>query len=291
MEMNSPHDKAVQAILYGHSCAMRLKMRLDHFNMAESGPVSSYDLAKSIVDCFSNAISILSVKPKSEDEQFSDLSSRDSSPPPPQGSPSKKRKIESTNSSANWRDDSPDPIYYDGYLWRKYGQKCIKKSAHQRSYYRCSYNIDHNCGARKHEQKIKDNPPVYRTTYFGQHTCKTNHNLDAIFTAVQGPLDDSKSAKMIRFGKDLDQEKEHHSNGFSLSVKHEEEESIREQTMDQYHEIASNNQDCQHVIKEDLSSPSDSYPPPSSSGSESAEFDSDLLFDNPDWDRFDQFYF
>ncbi|EOA19531.1 hypothetical protein CARUB_v10002472mg [Capsella rubella] len=290
MEMNSPHEKAVKAILYGHSCAMTLKRRLDHSKMAEAGPVSSYELAKSIVDCFSNAISILSDKPKSEDDQFSVLSSRDSSPlPPPQGSPSKKRKIDNTNSSANWRDDSPDPIYFDGYLWRKYGQKCIKKSEHQRSYYRCSYNIDHNCGARKHEQKIKDNPPVYRTTYFGHHTCKTNHNLDAIFTSVQEPLDDSKSAQMIHFGvKDL--KKESPSNGFSLSVKHEEDIIISEQNMDQYRETTStiNDQDCQHV----LSSPSGSYPPSSSSGSESAEFDPDLLFDNLDsWDRYDQFYF
>ncbi|CAD5332385.1 unnamed protein product [Arabidopsis thaliana] len=289
MEMNSPHEKAVQAIRYGHSCAMRLKRRLNH-PMADCRPLSSYDLAKSIVESFSNAISILSAKPETEDDQFSDLSSRDSSPPP-QGSPSKKRKIDSTNSSENWRDDSPDPIYYDGYLWRKYGQKSIKKSNHQRSYYRCSYNKDHNCEARKHEQKIKDNPPVYRTTYFGHHTCKTEHNLDAIFIAGQDPLDDFKSTQMIRFGKDQDQEKESRSNGFSLSVKHEED-IIKEQAIDQYREITSNDQDCQDVIEEYLSSPSGSYPPSSSSGSESADFNSDLLFDNPDsWDRYDQFYF
>ena len=89
MEINSPHEKAVQAIRYGHSCAMRLKRRLNH-PMADGGPLSSYDLAKSIVESFSNAISILSAKPETEDDQFSDLSSRDSSPPP-QGSPSKKR--------------------------------------------------------------------------------------------------------------------------------------------------------------------------------------------------------
>jgi hypothetical protein len=160
-----------------------------------------------------------------------------------------------------------------------------------RSYYRCSYNKDHNCEARKHEQKIKDNPPVYRTTYFGHHTCKTEHNLDAIFIAGQDPLDDFKSTQMIRFGKDQDQEKESRSNGFSLSVKHEED-IIKEQAIDQYREITSNDQDCQDVIEEYLSSPSGSYPPSSSSGSESADFNSDLLFDNPDsWDRYDQFYF
>lgn len=90
MKMNSPHEKAMQAILYGHSCAMRLKLRLDD-PMADDGSISSYDLAKSIVDCFSNALSVLSDKPKSEDDQFSDLLSRNSSPPHSQRSQSKKR--------------------------------------------------------------------------------------------------------------------------------------------------------------------------------------------------------
>ncbi|VVB16819.1 unnamed protein product [Arabis nemorensis] len=289
--MNSPHEKAVKAILYGHSCAMRLKMRLDD-PMADSGSVSSYDLAKSIVDCFSNAISVLSDKPKSEDDQFSDLSSMDSPPPHPQKKQSKKRKIDSTNSSENWRDDSPDPLYDDGFLWRKYGQKSIKKSHHQRSYYRCSYNIDHNCEARKHEQKIKDNPPVYRTTYFGQHTCKISHNQDDIFTSVLDPVDDVKSAKMIRFGNDLDREKEtSHSSGFSISVKHEED-VVKEEIIDQYHEITDDQDYCQNMIQENQLSPSGSYTPLSSSGSESVVFDSDLLLDNFDsWDRYDQFDF
>ncbi|CAH2072156.1 unnamed protein product [Thlaspi arvense] len=299
--MNSPHEKAVQAIIYGHSCAMRLKVQLGD-PMAENGSVSSYDLAKSIVNCFSNAIAILSDKPNTEDDQFSDLSSRDSSPPPPpppppppasQRSHSKKRKISSTNSSEKWKNDSPDPMYHDGFLWRKYGQKSIKKSDHQRSYYRCSYNIDHACGARKHEQKIKDNPPVYRTTYFGHHTCKVNQNQDAIFTAVRDPVNDLESARMIRFGEDIDQEKESHSSGFSLSVKHEED-IINKETVDQCREITGDDQDCQHVIEEINQSPpsGSSYAPPSSSGSESDMFDSDLLVENLNlWDFYDQFDF
>lgn len=82
LKMNSPHEKVVQAILYGHSCAKRLKLWLED-PMADDRSVSSYDLAKSIVHCFSNAISILSDQPKSEDDQVSDLSSMDSSPPLP----------------------------------------------------------------------------------------------------------------------------------------------------------------------------------------------------------------
>ncbi|CAN7038222.1 unnamed protein product, partial [Brassica rapa subsp. trilocularis] len=296
--MNTSHEKAVQAILYGQSCAKRLKLQLDH-PMADGRSVSNYDLAKSIVHCFSSAISIFSDKPKSEDNLFSDLSSRDSSsssppPPLPQRSHSKKRKNNNTNSSENWRHDSPDPNYYDGFLWRKYGQKTIKQSKHQRSYYRCSYNIDHACGARKHEQKIKDNPPVYRTTYFGHHTCNINHNQDAGLTTVGDSVNDLENSRMIWFGEDLDQEKESHTSGLSVSVKHEEG-SIKEETMDQsrHRGITSHDKDCQNVIKENHQpSPSGSYTPPSSSGSEIDMFDSDLLVEDLDlWDRYDMYLF
>ncbi|KAL0887332.1 hypothetical protein Bca101_011315 [Brassica carinata] len=290
--MNSPHEKAMQAILYGHSCAKQLKLRLEE-PMADDRSVSSCDLATSIVHCFSSAISILSDKPKSEDDQVSDLSSMDSSPPLPQISHSKRRKSNSTNSTKNRRDDSPDP-YYDGFQWRKYGQKSIKNTKYERSYYRCSYNIDHACGARKHEQQIKDNPPVYRTTYFGHHTCRINNNHDAVFAAVRDQVDDVGSSRIIRFGKELDQEKGSHSTGFSLSVKHEES-IIKEQTTDQYREITGDDKDCQHVIAENQSSDSSlssSYTPPSSSVSETDMFDSDLLLNNLDsWDRYGLFDF
>lgn len=92
-------------------------------------------------------------------------------------------------------------------------------------------------------------------------------------------MDDLKSAKMIRFGRENEIS---HSSGFSLSLEHEED-MIKEETIDQ---------DCQHVMEENQSSPSGSYTPLSSSGSESVVFDSDLLLDNFDsWDRYDQFDF
>ncbi|CAH8362328.1 unnamed protein product [Eruca vesicaria subsp. sativa] len=293
MKMNSSHENALESILYGHCCAKRLKLRLDD-PMAEDKSTSNYDLAKSIVHCFSSAISIFSDKPKPEDDLFSDLSSRDSHPPPPrQRSHSKKRKNNDTNSSENWSRDSSDPNYYDGFLWRKYGQKTIKKSKHQRSYYRCSYNIDHACGARKHEQKIKDNPAVYRTTYFGHHTCNINYNQDAGFTTLGDPVNDLENSRMIRFGNDLDQEKESYKSGFSLSVKHEDN-IIKEETMDQYRGITySDDKDCQNVMENTHQlSPSGSYTSPSSSGSEIDMFDANLLAEGLDLlDRYDIYDF
>ncbi|CAF1889512.1 unnamed protein product, partial [Brassica napus] len=305
--MNTSHEKAVQAILYGHSCAKRLKLQLDH-PVADGRSVSNYDLAKSIVHCFSDAISIFSDKPKSKDDVFSDLSSRNYPPPLHQRSHSKKRKNNSTNSSENWRHDSPDPNYYDGFLWRKYGQKTIKQSKHQSGSTRGrvallvhardrffsiakllaphvatqiwahAYGLfeypgedlsvgctshpgirsvslidpDYACGARKHEPTIKDNPPVYRTTYFGHHTCNINQN--AGFTTIGDPVDNLENARIIRFGQDLDQE----TSCLSVSVKHEEG-IIIEETMDHCRGITGNDKDCQTVINENhQSSPSGS---------------------------------
>ncbi|GMN40634.1 hypothetical protein TIFTF001_009852 [Ficus carica] len=59
----------------------------------------------------------------------------------------------------------------DGHAWRKYGQKRIIKSKHPRNYYRCTHKYEQKCQATKQVQKIQDNPPMYKTTYFGHHTC------------------------------------------------------------------------------------------------------------------------
>ncbi|KAL7114864.1 hypothetical protein ACP275_04G148700 [Erythranthe tilingii] len=58
----------------------------------------------------------------------------------------------------------------DGHEWRKYGEKEVLGSKHPRSYFKCTHKI--GCRARKHVQKIQDDPPLFRTTYEGQHSCK-----------------------------------------------------------------------------------------------------------------------
>ncbi|CAA2968893.1 probable WRKY transcription factor 70 [Olea europaea subsp. europaea] len=60
----------------------------------------------------------------------------------------------------------------DGHAWRKYGQKPILNSPHPRSYFRCTHKFEQGCPATKHVQKIREDPPKYRTTYFDHHTCR-----------------------------------------------------------------------------------------------------------------------
>nr|WAJ60196.1 WRKY family protein 4 [Heracleum moellendorffii] len=64
----------------------------------------------------------------------------------------------------------------DGHAWRKYGQKSILNAKHPRHYYRCTHKFEQGCLATKQVQKTEEDPsPMYRTTYYGRHTCKPNY--------------------------------------------------------------------------------------------------------------------
>ncbi|KVH94953.1 probable WRKY transcription factor 70 [Cynara cardunculus var. scolymus] len=80
----------------------------------------------------------------------------------------KRRKIPWTSTKVT------STLVDDGYAWRKYGQKAIHHTNHQRSYYRCTYKFDQGCEATKQVQKTDDEPSKYKITYNGYHTCK-NH--------------------------------------------------------------------------------------------------------------------
>ncbi|KAL6139020.1 hypothetical protein ACLB2K_064298 [Fragaria x ananassa] len=113
------------------------------------------------------------------------------------GSSSKKRKT-----SHSWSRDTPDFID-DGHAWRKYGQKQILNARHPRSYFRCSHKYEQGCKATKQVQKVEDDPSLFRTTYFGNHTC--NHRLlkspELILDNVIGgsPIEESNSMFTITF--------------------------------------------------------------------------------------------
>ncbi|XP_027160032.1 WRKY DNA-binding transcription factor 70 [Coffea eugenioides] len=59
----------------------------------------------------------------------------------------------------------------DGHAWRKYGQKEILNTTYPRCYFRCTHKHDQGCKATKQVQRIKEEPVMYQTTYFGHHTC------------------------------------------------------------------------------------------------------------------------
>ncbi|CAH2074679.1 unnamed protein product [Thlaspi arvense] len=200
--MKSCQQKAMETLLQGHGCANQLKLIMDHAESDSS--MEREDLAKSVLHCFSDALSILidtSDHNHRQDEQSNNSSPQDSSLVRDESGRKSSlhkrgRKTAMAESSDYRRHEAPNPIYHDGFLWRKYGQKQIKESDHQRSYYKCAYTKDQNCEAKKQVQMIQHNPPLYSTTYFGHHTCQL-HQAYATF-----PLDTSDpqdSSHMIRF--------------------------------------------------------------------------------------------
>ncbi|KAH7533012.1 hypothetical protein FEM48_Zijuj04G0084500 [Ziziphus jujuba var. spinosa] len=89
-----------------------------------------------------------------------------------------------------WQSDTPTLID-DGQAWRKYGQKVILQAEYPRHYFRCTYKYDQGCKATKQVQRIQVNPPLYRTTYFGHHTCKIIHKGHEVVMEDTNPIETS----------------------------------------------------------------------------------------------------
>ncbi|XP_050155836.1 WRKY transcription factor 55-like [Malus sylvestris] len=70
----------------------------------------------------------------------------------------------------------------DGFTWRKYGQKEIINSRFPRSYYRCTHQKLYNCLAKKHVQRLDDDPSTFEVTYIGEHTCHMSATAPSILT-------------------------------------------------------------------------------------------------------------
>ncbi|XP_076931984.1 putative WRKY transcription factor 70 [Bidens hawaiensis] len=79
----------------------------------------------------------------------------------------------------------------DGYAWRKYGQKTILNSKHQRNYYRCSHKLEQGCQATKQVQKTNDKPSKYMITYDGFHTCNNLQSATQVIFEAPNPKDSS----------------------------------------------------------------------------------------------------
>ncbi|XP_074318135.1 uncharacterized protein LOC141654908 [Silene latifolia] len=96
----------------------------------------------------------------------------------------KKRKI-----SREPREEEVTHLIYDGFGWRKYGQKKILSYQHPRHYYRCTHKYDQNCQAIKQVQQVSDNPTKYKLIYHGNHTCNDNDNNNNVFKTSPYTID------------------------------------------------------------------------------------------------------
>ncbi|KAL6652633.1 hypothetical protein ACP70R_011558 [Stipagrostis hirtigluma subsp. patula] len=104
---------------------------------------------------------------------------------PPEPSPRARRRRR--RDKLTWVEHTLTP-YFDGHLWRKYGQKLIKDSPFPRLYFRCSYREDKNCMAAKQvQQENFDDPPLFMVTYEHEHTCDAVPVVDAVIVEAEPP--------------------------------------------------------------------------------------------------------
>ncbi|XVF29724.1 hypothetical protein REPUB_Repub15cG0147000 [Reevesia pubescens] len=186
--MSSGKKKAIEELARGRELTNKLRDLLSKSLGDEKDLVGSEDLVMKIFNSFSNTLSILgNINGDFCDDKVS-VSLRSSNTIlslEGQKSEDSGESIKSTTSKhkdrrgrykrrkcgESWTRDTPNLID-DGHAWRKYGQKVILNANHPRNYYRCTHKIDQGCQATKQVQKIEDDPPKYRTTYYGHHTCK-----------------------------------------------------------------------------------------------------------------------
>ncbi|KAI9111235.1 hypothetical protein K1719_017846 [Acacia pycnantha] len=168
---------AMKELERGHDCVNQLQrlMTLKSHNGGDDEALTmSYaqDLCAKVDDSLRNAIFLLNYQdsPANADEFYQTSKSRSHTiKDPTRFSPQKRKSIQT------WEDYSEIGPKEDGYAWRKYGQKFILNAKHPRCYFRCTCKHDNGCEATKHVQIIQDSPPLYRTTYFGYHTCSKPH--------------------------------------------------------------------------------------------------------------------
>ncbi|KAB2630411.1 WRKY transcription factor 70 [Pyrus ussuriensis x Pyrus communis] len=207
---------------------------------------------------------------KSEDYTEEEISCKSTSTFEDRRGSYKRRKT-----SHSWTRDIP-ALIADGHAWRKYGQKNIHNAKHPRNYFRCTHKYDQACKATKQVQQVQDHPPVFRTTYYGTHTCRDYPKASELVLDCTSPRD---SSKFISFDNAncLENKQEHpfFTSFASSSVK---EELIVKATSD--HTVTSHNNHSSpsdYLLSHDDLMAFDSFWPMSEFSSSIDQYDRDVF--------------
>ncbi|XP_041028777.1 WRKY DNA-binding transcription factor 70-like [Juglans microcarpa x Juglans regia] len=180
----SKPERAIEELTQGRQFATQLRSLLNTSLRLDVSTSAANDLLLKILNSFHNSLLILN----SDDGVSLHLPDNNPAPAPLSTESSEGSCRSSTPStlkdrrgcykrrknSESWTKDTPT-LLDDGLAWRKYGQKLILNAKFPRNYYRCTHKFDQGCQATKHVQRIQEEPPKYRTTYIGNHTCRTFH--------------------------------------------------------------------------------------------------------------------
>ncbi|MCD7470904.1 hypothetical protein HAX54_011106 [Datura stramonium] len=192
-------NRAIEGLIRGRELTRRLKEIIKK-PLALGGEVAPImDLVGKIMDSFSETLSVINSDDVSqvrvvgtpvEVKSPEDYSSGSCKSADRRGC-YKRRKTSESNIK-----ESSD-LVDDGHAWRKYGQKQILHSTYPRHYFRCTHKYDQKCQASKQVQKIQDNPPLFRTTYYGHHTCKSFPRVSQII--LDSPMDGDSNSVLLSF--------------------------------------------------------------------------------------------
>ncbi|KAG2691148.1 hypothetical protein I3760_09G223100 [Carya illinoinensis] len=177
----SKPKRAIEQLIEGRQLATQLRSLLSNSLGDEASTLTpAKDLLLKILNSFQNSLTILNsndpdhklmspipTKTHGTKSESSEGSCRSISTLKDRRGCYKRRK-----NSQTWTKDTAT-LMDDGHAWRKYGQKVILNAKFPRHYYRCTHKFDQGCQATKHVQRIQEEPPKHRTTYIGQHTCRT----------------------------------------------------------------------------------------------------------------------
>ncbi|KAK4433469.1 WRKY DNA-binding transcription factor 70 [Sesamum alatum] len=165
----------VVELLKGRDTATRLRALLQDPRRRDQEPVvSAEELAVEIFRSFSESLAVLSSCAVDGSAQIPAVDSGGSSSC--SGETKKKPGVKDRRGCYKRRRSADSWVAVsssmeDGCAWRKYGQKVILKSEYPRCYYRCTHKYE-GCKATKQVQIIKEDPIMYQTTYFNNHSCK-----------------------------------------------------------------------------------------------------------------------
>ncbi|XP_017215655.1 WRKY DNA-binding transcription factor 70 [Daucus carota subsp. sativus] len=190
--------KATQVLSNGLEFAAQLRIMLSSQRLGDVDHtlcnMSAGDLVTKILDSFEKSLLILQ-RPSSISDEVSQVPVNSGAPMSEELDSSHTPKMvkdrrgcfKRRRTSEAETKVSSTPVD-DGHAWRKYGQKSILNAKYPRHYYRCTHKFEQGCLATKQVQKTEEDPaPMYRTTYYGRHTCKNTYsdhtqffNLDSI---------------------------------------------------------------------------------------------------------------
>ncbi|KAK7294879.1 hypothetical protein RJT34_17778 [Clitoria ternatea] len=196
---NSRRKAIEEELVRGRDCAEQLRHVINGSCVDGLGTPFAEQLVKDVLMSFTNSLVFFN-NPSSESHDlhvWDSSKSEDSQESNCKSSTLKERRgcYKRRRTTQSWEKESEAPVD-DGYHWRKYGQKEILNTKYPRNYYRCTHKYDQSCQATKQVQRVQEDPPLYRTTYYGHHTCKNLLNPEII---LEHPISPSGSSKFLSF--------------------------------------------------------------------------------------------